>query len=73
MVQALKQMVRIQPGGKVEVVSPDLPDGEVAEVIVLVPGRSAESPDILGLFADEPELMDQIVAEAMAAREHPLR
>jgi hypothetical protein len=70
MVQALKQNVRIQSGGRVEVVSPDLPDGELAEVIVLLPGPLAPSPDCLGLFADEPELMDQIVADAMTARDH---
>ena len=30
--------------------------------------------DLLGLFADEPELIDRIVSDAMTAREtHPLR
>ncbi len=34
---------------------------------------SAASAGCLGLFADQPELMDQTVTDAMAAREHPLR
>lgn len=37
MVAALKQMVTVQPGGVIEVRSPDLPVGSEAEVIVLLP------------------------------------
>jgi hypothetical protein len=73
MVQAIKQTVRIQPGGRLEVMSPDLPDGEMAEVIVLLPARVSPVASCMGLFVDEPELMDEIVADALAAREHPLR
>ncbi len=72
MVQAIKKLVRIQPGGRVEVVAPELPVGREAEVIVLVP--SDEPPhSLLGLFAGEADVLDEIVAEAMAARSRPLR
>ncbi|HZO90796.1 MAG TPA: hypothetical protein VFB38_20885 [Chthonomonadaceae bacterium] len=34
----------------------------------------ADADPLLGLFADEPELVDQLIASAMEAREnHPLR
>ncbi len=36
MVRAVKQIVTIQPGGRVEVRSDQLPEGKQAEVIVLV-------------------------------------
>jgi hypothetical protein len=35
-VTAIKQTVTIQPGGRVEVVSGELPEGQQAEVIILV-------------------------------------
>lgn len=40
MVRAIKQIVTIQPGGRIEVCSDELPEGCEAEVIVLV--KSAE-------------------------------
>ena len=41
---AIKQTVTIQPGGRVEVVSDELPEGRQAEVIILVdPSRSTRS------------------------------
>jgi hypothetical protein len=72
MVRALKRTVRIQAGGRIEVVAPELPEGGEAEVIVLVPEARSET-DLWGLFADCPELMDEIVEEAMAERARPLR
>ena len=36
MVTAIKQIVTIQQGGRVEVTSADLPEGRLAEVIVLI-------------------------------------
>ncbi len=72
MVQALKKLVRIQPGGRVELVAPELPAGREAEVIVLVtPEEQAGS--LFGLFADDPSLLDEIVEESMSARSRPLR
>ena len=74
MVRALRETVRVQPGGKIELTSSDLPEGAKAEVIVLVDGREdVHKLDILGLFADEPDLMDRVVADAMASRGMPLR
>ena len=74
MVQAIKQVVVIQPGGRVEIVSADLPVGREAEVIVLVPVQAATSNrDAWGLFGDEPELVDQIVRDALDARNETKR
>jgi hypothetical protein len=73
MVRAHKQRVRIQPGGKVEIVSTDLPSGQDAEVIVLVSNDASPVDYFVGLFEDSPELIDRIVSEAMAGREQPLR
>lgn len=57
---AIKQTVTIQPGGRVEVVSRELPEGRQAEVIVLVTAERSPSTrrltDFLGvgqgLYAD---------------------
>jgi len=57
-VTAIKQTVTIQPGGRIEVVSGELPEGRQAEVIILVSeGRSTRrlNDDIgagQGLHAD---------------------
>ncbi len=56
-----------------EVVSVDLPEGREAEVIVLVTADASPNGDPWGLFADEPELMDRIVEDAMQSRQDPLR
>jgi len=51
MEQALRQRVVIQPGGKIELQSPDLPAGLEAEVIVLVPPqqrRTRSLTDFIG-------------------------
>ena len=46
----------------------------IAEIIGQLGAASAEHDPFLGMFASEPELMDQVVASAMKAREdHPLR
>ncbi len=73
MVRAVKQTVRILPGGRVEVISADLPEGHEAEVIVLVTATPAPNHNAWGLFADEPELVDQVVEDAMQSRQDPLR
>lgn len=73
MVQALKETVRIQPGGRIELISSELPEGAEAEVIVLVEKPSVDPRASFGLFSDDPALMDQVVADAMASRAHPLR
>lgn len=72
MVRAIKQIVTIQAGGRVDFKRPELPAGSEAEVIVLV---SAQPPDgdCIGLFADEPDLLDSIVAQAHETRANPLR
>lgn len=46
MIQAVKERVTIQPGGRVELNHPELPAGAVAEVIVMVklPVNSTEAP-----------------------------
>jgi hypothetical protein len=49
MVQQLKTVVTIQPGGRVEIPSSDLPEGQRAEVIVRV-GSEPQPKDYLALF-----------------------
>ena len=44
MVNAIKAAVTIQPGGRIEFVSTDLPEGEEAEVIILVASREGRRP-----------------------------
>ncbi len=49
MVRAIQQIVRIHPGGRIEIRSDELPEGHEAEVIVLV--QSPEpSPRYAGFF-----------------------
>jgi hypothetical protein len=44
------------------------------EIIEFLAGPEPEQDPILGMFAHEPELIDEVVENAMAAREeHPLR
>lgn len=49
MVTAVKQIVTIQEGGRVEVTSAELPEGRLAEVIVLV-DQLAPPKSYLSLF-----------------------
>ena len=49
MVTAVKQIVTIQPGGRVELSSDELREGQQAEVIVLVE-RPTSSKSYLALF-----------------------
>lgn len=73
MVQVLKKTVTIQTGGRVEVVSEELPVGEEAEVIVMVSRNGQKASDLIGLYSNEPELLDEIVSNAMNDRQRPLR
>jgi hypothetical protein len=46
----------------------------IVEIIELLAGAEGTDDPILGMFAQEPELIDQVLGSAMAAREtHPLR
>ncbi len=52
---ALRLMVEVQPGGKIELVSDQLPVGASVEVIVLLPElHPAPRPSILTVLADAP-------------------
>jgi len=62
---AIKQTVTIQPGGRVEVISDELPEGRQAEVIILVdqfrpalrspdPVRGGQEPSPDSQTADQP-------------------
>jgi hypothetical protein len=73
MVHAIKRTVRIQSGGRLELVSKELPEGAEAEVIVLLSADWESSVDCWGTFAEESEVIDEIVADAMSAREEPFR
>lgn len=46
----------------------------IKQIIEQLGADEAANDPILGMFADEPELMDQVMESAMTARElHPLR
>lgn len=46
----------------------------LVEIIELLAGAKGATDPILGMFAGEPELIDQVLQSAMSAREmHPLR
>jgi hypothetical protein len=45
MVAAIKQLVTVQPGGRVEISSSELTPGTQAEVIVLVENGRSPTPD----------------------------
>jgi predicted DNA-binding antitoxin AbrB/MazE fold protein len=56
----------------------DLPEATPVIITLRPVGNAAEQPapadPLLGLMADEPELIDQVVEMAMTSREsHPLR
>lgn len=68
------QAIRMLPVGErlrlVERVVHDLADASASEA----GQRTAEAPSLLGLFADEPELVDEVCQMAMEARRRdPLR
>lgn len=75
---AVKQMVRIQPGGLIQVRAPELQAGEMAEVIVLVEKDPAEAEvraarvrELVTLFketqAEAPAITEEEIAAEIAA------
>lgn len=69
------QAIRVLPVRErlriVERVVHDIADAPAAEP---APSPPAEAPSLLGLFADEPELIDEVCRTAMEARRRdPLR
>jgi hypothetical protein len=63
MEQALRKRVTIQPGGKIELQSPELPDGVEADVVVLVPAAALRKRSLVefigagkGLFKSAEEV-----------------
>ena len=63
MVVAIKQTVTVQPGGVIEVRSPDLQEGTAAEVIILIQGPTPARRPLAsfigsgrGLFKDADEV-----------------
>jgi hypothetical protein len=52
---ALRLITEVQPGGKIEVIDAQLPDGAPVEVIVLLPPTpAAPRRSILAVLADAP-------------------
>jgi len=71
MASAVTVMGRLSDPRHIELDQPlDTPRGRV-EVVVrsVAEGEKDDGASIVGLFADEPELMDEISGSAMAARE----
>lgn len=73
---AIKQIVRIKPGGVVELRAPELPEGARAEVIVLVESATALQERVQRLddllkrsqvLAEARELSDEEIAIEIAA------
>lgn len=55
MQRALRMTALVQPGGKIEVMDTDLPEGQSVEVIVLLPSPSAvPRRSILDVLAEAP-------------------
>ncbi len=55
MQRALRMTALVQPGGKIEVMDTDLPEGQSVEVIVLLPSPSiVPRRSILDVLADAP-------------------
>lgn len=77
MMTAIQQRVFVQPGGRVELRSPELPDGAEAEVIVLVknPPRATGPSQLEALRALQaslnltPEAAQAWIDDARAERE----
>ena len=81
MTNAFRQTVRVKPGGIIEICSPELTPGTLAEVIVLVEPQEAESAkgarvqELARLFKDTQALLqaqaigeDEIAAEIASYR-----
>lgn len=67
MAHTLRKTVRGQRSGRVEIVSPELREGMEAEVILILPEPNATADSIVGSLADQADLLDEIVEEAMRA------
>lgn len=63
MTQAMRQIVRVKPGGVIEVRAPDLAPGTVAEIIVLTeaagPQYTADRAQELATLLKETQAMPQ--------------
>ena len=69
--QAIRSLLIQERLRLVERVVHDLADASAAEP---APGPAAQVPSLVGLFADEPELVDDVCRMAMEARRRdPLR
>lgn len=73
MTHAFRQHVTIQPGGRIELSSPNLPTGGEAEVIVLYNQQSKNDAALFGALSEDGELLEEIVREAYELRNEPLR
>jgi hypothetical protein len=54
MQQALKQQVTVQHGGLIEILAPELPEGTLAEVIILANLRTKSSSRLASLIGSAP-------------------
>lgn len=66
MIQAIKERVRIKPGGVIEIAHPELPPGEEAEVIVMLDPMNEKPAEKAALDASTRPVWE-IVAEIGAA------
>jgi len=73
MTRLIRQTVQVQEGGRIEITSSELHPGQIADVVVSVEDKTLSPTSIVGLFADEPELLDEIMKDVYADRQRPLR
>jgi hypothetical protein len=74
MLNGIRQTVTVQPGGIIEVRSPDLPPGETVEVIVLLEAKPTHQKlsDFIGAAQGNfstPEAVDQFIRQERDAWE----
>ncbi|MBW4540208.1 MAG: hypothetical protein KME43_13825 [Myxacorys chilensis ATA2-1-KO14] len=74
MLNGIRQTVTVQPGGLIELRSPELPPGETVEVIVLLEAKPAHQKlgDFIGAAQGNfptPEAVDQFVRQERDAWE----
>lgn len=75
MVRQIRQIVRAQADGRLELRVPELPEGTDVEVTVTVNGaeNAIRQFSAGGSMAEYAELLDEVEREAMLLRERPLR
>lgn len=74
MKRTFRQSANVLPGGKIELSVPDLPVGTSVDVTLDVELAQGDGkPLFVGMFYDEPEVVDELMAEINHLRAAPMR